>query len=218
MRNIFLSVTTLLVVILSFSSVTSAQQSGFLGDYSKLKMDDRFKDEGLLIQVNEDLDLGNFDKILIKYPLIYLQNQDGPVEINSRELIMLSDYFHEKLIGALEDNYTLADEPGPGVLVIRVAITNVVPIRAKKAAVTKMVLKVVNLDMGGASIEAEFIDGGTGKQLLALTDTESGKRFAIGSAGMKTWGHTKSAFKNWSKRLSTFLGDDRYGKVQEKQD
>jgi hypothetical protein len=218
MKRYFVSSATWLAPLFLFTASVSAEQlgSGFLDDYSKLRENSQFKDDGVKIHVEKGFDLGKYDKLLIVYPKVYLDTEGDSREINPKELIELTDYLHEKLIGAVEDDYALADEAGPGVLVIRSAITDVVPIKAAAGATVKVVLKVVNVDLGGASIEAEFIDGGTGKQMVALMDTEKGKRFGMGSAGGKTWGHTKVAFKDWAKRMASFLGDRRYGQVQKK--
>lgn len=173
--------------------------SGFLEDYSQLEPHpDKGRKEALLY-LKKGLDLSEYNGILVDEPLIYLNTTGAERGVKAKDLVKLSDYFYNKLIGALEDDYNLVDEPGPGVIVVRTAIIDVVPIKGGIGKLGKVVLKVVNLDLGGAAIEAEIIDGESGERLAALVEAKKGKRVELGMSGAKKWGHAKAAFKDWSK-------------------
>lgn len=173
--------------------------SGFLGDYSQLEPLSEKGRKGALIFRKKGLDLSEYNAIFVAEPLIYLNVTAEERGVKAKDLAMLSDYFHGKLVGALEDDYDLVDEPGPGVIVVRTAIIDVIPIKGGIGKLGKLALKVVNLDLGGASIEAEVIDGESGERLAALVEGKSGSRVEIGMSGAKKWGHAKDALKEWSK-------------------
>jgi uncharacterized protein DUF3313 len=217
--------TTIGAVCISAAAFAAAKEapapSGFLGDYSQLEQHPEKPKDDARFYAKPGLDFGDYNAVLIQSPLVYLKPDAKAQGIDPKELAELSEYLHDKLVGAVEDDFELVDEPGPGVVVLRVAITDVEPIKAVAGAVGKLALKVVNVDLGGAAIEAELVDGETGERLMAVIDSERGNRFGVGMAGGKTWGHTKNAFKEWSKRLPIVLGgeafDGKYGAMTKKQ-
>ncbi|MBU1727536.1 MAG: DUF3313 domain-containing protein, partial [Candidatus Omnitrophica bacterium] len=61
----------------------------------------------------------------------------------------------------------------------------------------------VPLDMGGAAIEAEFLDSETGERLGAIVDMKLGTPLDI--SGFTSLGHAKGAFQRWAKELKQAL-------------
>ena len=51
----------------------------------------------------------------------------------------LADSFHMALFEALSGDYTFVDEPGPGVLRFRIAVTDLVPTKRLMSTVTTVV-------------------------------------------------------------------------------
>lgn len=103
--------------------------------------------------------------------------------VDPRDLTKFADYFFQKLVGAVEDNYELANERGDDVRVVRTCIVDVSPISRTAGVVGKLVLKVVNLDVGGASIEADLVDGQSGEQLAALVEAPNADRVEVSMDG-----------------------------------
>lgn len=196
-----------LVTVTCYAEDHKVVGSGFLGDYSKLKSHPDTKREGAMVYIKPDLNLGSYHSIYVAFPHIQIKSEAGDAIVDPRELAELAEYFHDKMVGALEGNYALEDEPGAGVLVVRTVIVDVEPINSTTGVLGKLALKVVNLEVGKASIEAEFLDGESGEQLAALIETRGGDRVELGMAGAKKWGHAKAAFKQWSKLLDERLDD-----------
>ena len=66
-----------------------------------------------------------------------------------------------------------------------------------------------SVNVGEASIEAEFMDSETGKVIAAMIDRKVGSTYSSGTVKGK-WGHAKQAFDTWAKilrkRLDEMLG------------
>lgn len=194
-------------IMLSLPSSGQETKSGFLGDYSKLHQHPDPRREGAMVYAKPGLSLKAYKAVYIAYPHVQLASSDRQQTVDPRDLTELADYFHDKLVGAIEDTYELADEPGPGVLVVRSCIVDVNPISRVAGVAGKLALKVVNLDVGGASIEAELVDGDSGEQLAALVESKKADRVEVGMQGAKKWGHAKAAFKDWAELLDERLGE-----------
>lgn len=89
------------------------------------------------------------------------------------ELKRLTDYFRNVVIEAVEDAYPVVDAPGPGVLRIRTAITDVTPTNPLVNIATVAAI-LLPLDLGGAAIEAGFLDSISNERLAALVDRNKG--------------------------------------------
>lgn len=195
-----------LIAILTISAAESNRVSGFLGDYSQLEHHPD-PDRNAMVYTKPGLDLKEYKGIYVAFPLVQLTSDQRQSTVDPRDLTELAQYFYDKIIGALEDEYPLADEPGPGVVVVRTAIVDVNPINRVAGVAGKLALKVVNLDVGGASIEAEMVDGDTGERLAALLESKKADRVEVGIAGAKQWGHAKAAFKAWAELLEKRVGE-----------
>jgi hypothetical protein len=202
---------------LSTGCAAAGKPSGFLDDYKGFVPGPDGID---LVWRKPGLDLGSYDKVLIERAVVYLDKDSQQRAIDPTELKQLADYFEQALIAALKGGYTIVAEPGPGVLRVRTAITNlkagspvvhgtttIIPVglvvSGVKAAVTG-----THLGVGEATIEAEFLDGATGERLAAALDRKVGRKGQLAS-GFAKWGHVKSAFEFWAKKLRQRLDEDR---------
>ena len=89
-------------------------------------------------------------------------------------------------------------KPGPGVLRVRTAITDIektTPIMNIHPA-----MKMSGIGLGGASMEAEAIDSQTRERVIAVVDSRQGSRASIG-AGLQTFGHAKQVMDFWVERF-----------------
>jgi hypothetical protein len=118
------------------------------------------------------------------------------------------------MLEALEGRYPLVDKPGPDVLRLRIAITDMVP---SKTDVFTMTTAIVPTDVetrvktgvtggfpsiGQASMEVELLDSQTNERLAAAIDTKATKKFGV---MVDKWEHVEDAFRFWAKRLRLFL-------------
>ncbi len=92
----------------------------------------------------------------------------------------------------------LPGKPGPGVLRLRAAITDIektTPIMNIHPA-----MKISGIGLGGASMEAEAVDSQTRERVIAVVDSREGSRASIG-AGLQTFGHAKQVMDFWVERF-----------------
>lgn len=202
----------LLLAGCSASSVKDVQKSVFLHDYSQLKPGT--DDQAALLYVKPGLDLKAYDKIMFDRMLVLLHdNADSWVD--PAILKELTDYYQQALIEAVEDKYQVVDQPGPGVLWVRVAITEVKPSKPVANTVSTILpvgwavagaTKVVsgdNLGTGEAASEMEVLDSVTGERLAAAVDQRQGGKGAFRGE----WEDTKDAFDYWAKRFGQRLDE-----------
>jgi len=173
--------------------VSVTDQSGFLSDYSKLeKIDDnmlRFVDESAR----------DFSRFIIDPVVITFRQPPDEQVFTDEELSELTEYYEEAVIEALseDEGYPIVEYPGPGVMRIRIGITNV----EETIGILNISIytKITGLGLGGASFEGEIVDSVTGEQLAAVVRWGTGSR--ILKAGITHMGDAKIAINRWAKDL-----------------
>ena len=188
--------TTLLLVAVALIPVTWAGQlgdykpTGFLSDYSKLKP--KAADGEAHSFRDPSADMAKYNKLMVDRVKIYLKEDAPSKQIDPSELKELADYFHQAIVKAVEPAYPVANEPGPDVLRMRIAITDLVP-NAPEASVVTLVVPFVWVGepgagvakgkagstpfLGEASVEAEALDSVSSKQLAAYIEERVGKKY-----------------------------------------
>ena len=208
------------IAIMSFTLAITAgcgsrvKYSGFLKDYPDFK-----PGRGVdLSYVKENVDF-KYNKVMIDHVVFYFSKDAKYRGIHAGELQELADAFHKAMTGALKDGYLLVNEPGPDVLRIRCAITDVVATRPLWNTATTVTSKGVTIKrsmsedynpVGGASMEIELLDSRTGERIAAAVDTKVAEEYEV-VKGLKKWGHAENTFNFWAKRLREWL-DEVHGR------
>jgi hypothetical protein len=190
------------VVMLGACSTTPPVYSGFLQDYSALKAD-KYGKSALLWTEKSSFDWKRYKAVMLDPVVIYHHPEAGSRAIQPEEAQKLALYFREAVIAEFKGTYPVSTVPGPDVLRIRAAITDVVAASPAINVVTTAVA-FVPLDMGGASIEVEFLDSVTGGQLAAMVERKTGSPLNL-PGGFTELGHAKAAFRDWAVELRTAL-------------
>ena len=196
------------------TTAMAAPQSGFLDDYSGLKPDaDR---PGAMIYRKPDVKLGTYDKVVISTIEIWYHPDTEYKGIDPDEMKVLADTFRQTIITELEPDYPVINTTGKGVLVLRLAITNVKMKKKERSLLGYMPIgfAVTTLqDMAGkriqladATIEAELLDGETGERLALLVDDVSKN---LDDDAEPSWESLNSALTFYAKRLRTRLDEVR---------
>ncbi|SFB53291.1 Protein of unknown function [Pseudomonas sp. NFIX10] len=169
------------------SKVTQPDEySGFLGDYSRLKEEKSPSGAEVMRWVDPKIDLNKYTSLYIEPTQLYPKPQPT-VKIPQATLSGITAYYDQALMREAGKSLPLATVPGPGVLVIRAAITavsskteglkpyEVVPIALVAAAVstasgirdqeTTLGTEAVFLDGGNNAVVAQVVRKGTGKPL-----------------------------------------------------
>ncbi|MFT5387559.1 MAG: hypothetical protein ACI9E5_000690 [Candidatus Omnitrophota bacterium] len=197
----------LLLILFVFigCSTTTSTRTGFLGNYSNFYPSKAY--EGMLIDHAANKDIAEYQYFIIDPVLIYFTASSESVGVDRETLNELTLYFEEKLEDKLSKNYTVVTTPGPGVLRVRIAITDIVPNKPYLNA--HWATKVTKAGIGGASIEVEFLDSQTNERIAAVIDDRQGRSIRY-HKGMTKWGYTKDALLKWATMLANYL--DEYNK------
>jgi hypothetical protein len=244
MRKLTLA-TTLLLTAIAWAPMTGAAQfgdykpAGFLSDYSQLKPKGG-KSEAYSYR-DPSVDLAKYNKLMVDRIKIYLKEDAPSKEIDPTELKELADYFHDAIVKAVEGAYPVVREPGPDVLRVRIAITDLVP-NAPEASVVSLVVPFMWVGeagagaakgevgstpfLGEATVEAEALDSESSKQVAAYIEERVGKKYnwthGVDTAvkdylkAYSTWAYTKQAMDQWAQQLRQSL-DEWHGKTTPKQ-
>ena len=187
--------------------------SGFLGDYSNLAPDPKNGDL-LLYEKDDRSALKRYNKFILDPITIYLLPAAQSRGFDPDDMDRLAKYFQDAVTGELTKGgtYEIVTTPGPDVLALNVAITNVEPTGGKKnaaataattaasvATVPGISLAVPRLSIGKVSIEGEMLDSTSGDRLVAFVTSKGGRRWFSGFNQYKKWGDIEAAFRSWAK-------------------
>ena len=121
------------------------QAVGFLSDYANISTT---KDaNGAYVYMDETVDFSKYNKLLVDRIKIFFKDDSEYKGIDPDELQVLTNYFYEAINKAVGDAYPLVTEPGPDVLRLRIAVTDLVP---NKPAASVRTLVVPFLWIGDA--------------------------------------------------------------------
>ena len=201
----------------------SREVSGFLGDYSGLVPD--AKNGDLLLYEKDPNVLRKYNKFIFDPVTIYLLPEARDRGIDPDDLERLAKYFHDAVTDELKKSgrYEIVTTPGPDVLELNAAITNVEPTAGKTNAAVKgaaaaasvatvpgISLAVPRLSVGRVSIEGEMVDSTSGERQVAFVTGKGGRRWFSGLSGFKKWADIEAAFRSWAKNFRQRL-DEAHG-------
>lgn len=198
-------------------------QSGFLTNYARLKPVDWA--DGIQCWRQPGLDAKKFDKVLISRMTVSLKpgQQQG---IDPADLKMLTDYFHDALVKSLKPQMAVVDKAGPGVLGLRIALTDLVPTDVGRSVTGTLIPYGFVAEagsgvatgrpagstpyLGETGMEMQFVDGASGAVVAECRDTQIGRKYAAdleagASGAAQTWasGYVGS-FQSWSYAKNAF--------------
>jgi hypothetical protein len=198
-------------------------RSGFLSDYGRLKPAPW--GDGIECWREARLAAKRYDKIMIARMTVTLK-PDQQQGIDPTDLKTLTDYFHASLTKALSPQMRVVDKPGQGVLVLRVALTNLVATGVAESLTGTLVPYAFVAEagsgvatgrpagstpyMGETGMEMQFRDGASNAILGECRDTQIGRKYAadldstaVGAA--QTWasGYLNS-FQSWAYARNAF--------------
>ena len=212
--SILLTVVIGLAVAASTGFAEDIQFSGFLGNpsvYDLLKPGPA--GGGKLRWIKDGMDPKKYNRFMVDSVIFFLADKSDYKGIDPQEMKELCDLFNKELVAAFKDKYPIVAEPGPDVMRIRIAITNIKQSRPGVSAVTSII--PVGL---GVSVVKKGATGGwagsgeTGLEFMAL-DSMTEEILALGVDLRKAefeqrfskWGSAADAFKFWSQRTVAVL-------------
>jgi hypothetical protein len=189
--------------------------TGFLGtDYSLLKAGaPGAGQEAMLAYTNPSANFTSYTKIIIA-PVTYWADDDSKLAPDQQQL--LCNYFYSQLTETFGKNFTVVQDPGPGVAKLTVALTDassatpvlrtisVVEPHVRLLSMIKKGLTGTYAFVGSATGEAKLTDSMTGQLLAAWADQRFGT-IAVKNAGVWEWGDADHAMNYWSAALDKRL-------------
>lgn len=224
-NNVFTNTLLLVCVVGSLSGcgatreAQSVEQSGFLGDvYSQMHAGK--DDEALLVYRNERTDWKSYEKVMIAPVTIWLGKDSQLEYVSPLDRLRLVNDLWGKLNDALKADYEIVYEPGPGVLLIKAAITEgeaswpvidtvstILPLHVLSEL--KYLATGTAAFVGKASGEIKVTDGQTGELLMAAADRRAGGTKLEGVT--RSWDDVEEAYRYWAEkirwRLCTLRGE-----------
>lgn len=177
---------TLAVVGCSSKIVDPKEYSGFLKDYSQLKEAKSPSGAEVMRWIDPKVDVKKFTSVYIEPTQLYPKPQPT-AKISQQTLNGITSYYDQALKREIGKDLPLATGPGPGVIVVRAAITavsskteglhayEVIPVALVAAAVstasgirdqeTTLATEAVFLDGANNKVVAQVVRKGTGKPL-----------------------------------------------------
>ena len=190
----------------------SVKGSGFLSDYRQLK--DRGGDTAMLSYIDPKVNFRAYNKIMLEPVRAYVSGKDSSMAKLSKENQQkLLNYFDARLRENLKRDFALVNQPGPGVLRIRVALTEatgsnvaldtvstILPIGLALSSV-KAIATGEHLNVGTIGAECEGLDSMTNKRLFAAVDARVGRKITMKFDKFSKWHAAEDACDFWAEQL-----------------
>ena len=196
-----------------------AEPSGFLGDYAQLRPGQG--DAALLVYVNPRANFKAYNMIMLDPVRIYAAQGSALAKAPKEDLQRLVNYFDATLREHLQADYTFVNTSGPGVLRLRVAITEakgskvVLDTISTLVPMSLAVSEVKNLAtgshsaVGAAGAECEALDSASNERLFAAVDARVGRKVTGKFDKFNPWHTVEDAFGYWASRMQTRLRELR---------
>ena len=167
------------------------------------------------------VDFGKYNKIMLDSVIFYFADDSENKGIDAEDMKELADACDKQVVDALKDTYPIVAEPGPDVLRLRFAITDLKQSRPVLSAITSVVPIGLGISIlkkgatgswsgsGATSAEVMALDSMTNEVIGVAQDDKSAgftERFT-------KWGSAEEAFKFWGERLKLFM-DNAHGMKQ----
>jgi hypothetical protein len=211
--SVLITMTALLIFAVSVSIAGDKKYSGFLGDnYSLLQLGpeggakERYLKPGV--------DFGKYKAAMVDSVVFFFADDSEYKGVDPAEMKELADGFNSEILKSLKKiGYKVVAEPGPDVLRVRIAITNIKASRPVLSGITSIVpvgLAISSIKRGTTGSWTG--SGATSAELMALDSQTNDivalafdERAADFDNRFSKWGSAQEAFRFWADRLAKFL-------------
>jgi hypothetical protein len=197
----------------------STNTTGFLGDYSQLKEGGDGK--ALLVYIDPQADIKSYKRILMDPVKLYASKENSLENVSLDDRKKLLNYADASIREHLAKEYVFVQQPGPGVMRLRFALTEtdssyvvldtvstILPIGLALAGLQTAATGSCSF-VGSAGAEIELQDSQTGKRLVAAVDRQVGGKVTGKGDKFDQWHTVKNAIDLWAERLQTRLAEQR---------
>lgn len=211
-------------VVASTATFENVPRVGFLSEYNRLKRVEGL--DGILCWRADSMNWKQYDKVQVERIMVSLKPDSKQSVVDPSDLKTLTDAFHKALVTAIVPTTQVVDKAGPGVLQLRIALTDLVPTGTLDSMTGTLVPYGFVAEagsgvadglpagstpyMGETGMQVQFRDGGTGRVVGECADTEIGRKYAASvdksaTNATTTWvnGYMDS-FTSWSYAQDAF--------------
>jgi len=200
------------------SVVPPELESGFLTEYTDLVRGQ--KGQASFVYRAPTLDVEAYDKIFLDKVTLWRDAKRGFGNLPDTELDRLAVRLFTDLWDALDEDYEMVSQPGPGVMRVAVALTDVgranAPMDVYNAAYEAReraehgsgeLADPMREFLANASLELELTDSLSGRVLAAALDRRLAERVEDGR--FDDWAEVEWGFDAWARLLATRLREAR---------
>jgi hypothetical protein len=161
------------------------------------------------IYINPNVQWSNYKKVQLK-PVEFWDTPDSSVSPDDQK--MLTSYFYNSLQKNLQKNFTIVDQPGPGVMTIAIALINAEGATPGLRSVSLVIpqARILNYAQSLATGHAAF--AGSAEAAFKATDSVTGQLLgesvdrriggmAVSGAAQVQWGDAEAAMDYWSLKI-----------------
>lgn len=191
----------------------------FLGDYSMLK--EGGEGRALLLYINPQADFKAYKAVMIDPVRLYASGKHEMEKLTPEDRQLILNYADAAIREQLGKDYTLVTKAGPGVLRLRVAITEAEDANVTLDTISTVMPPGIALSSlvalgtgawpftGRAGVEAEGLDSVSGKRLFAAVDRRTGAKVTGKGDKFDDWRTVKNALDYWAEKLRERLAEAR---------
>lgn len=200
------------VLIVCSGCGSAPKESGFLNGYYK---DLQPAPAGGASQrwLKPGVDFAKYNKIMADSVLFYYAEDSEDKSIDPDQMKELTDAFNQELANALKGKYPLVAEPGPDVVRIRTALTNIKKSKPVLSTVSSIIPVGLAVSTVKRTTEGSWAGAGATTMELEARDSMSNEVVAVAldrqTAGFwdrfSSLGSAKAAFKIWAERIANFM-------------
>ncbi len=197
--SLLMALSIIVLAVQSGCGPKGPQTTGFLSNYSRLEA----VSDTSLRYINPRNTLGNYSKFILDPVAVHFHSKAKGTDISSSELAEIRQYMYAAVHNAILDHYNVVRQPGPGVARIRIAITDI-----EKSSLALNIIpatKLAGAGLGGVSMEGEVVDSLSGEQIVAVIQSQKGRRLSL--EGLSKWGDAKAVIAGWAQRFKERLDE-----------
>jgi len=217
------SLSFILCVVLSLqgcaTKTASLDFSGFLGNYAGLRPSP--DESGAWSYRKPDVNFKEYTNIILDPLIIWPSQRSSYGGVNALTAWKLALAFQDRMSQALAGGYRIVNQPGPGVLRLRAALTEVMLEHPKLASPGQLLplandmliqasekISGMNALEGEAAIEAELLDAESQERLAAYVEKRVSSKVLL-TQDKDSLGPVLEIFDYWAKKLRQRLDEER---------
>ena len=169
---------------------------GFLSNYPDFKEDPA--GSNTYVYFKPGVDIATFDKIMIEPVLMWYSDRSPYKGFSPDQMKQITDRVASVMMDILSERFEIVNHPGPGVLTLRIALTEVYAQKRRKGGilsyspmgiVSNAALSVADLNVDVLTIvgQSELLDSETREQLGAFINRKAGDEKGRGKQKKVSW-------------------------------